>query len=162
MYLAEISDGRLDMKRKAIKLHKQFGHATSEKIIDLLRKAQINDKALDNEIGTVTKNCEICVRYKKAPPRPIVSLPMASYFKETVSMDLKSFGNVYFLVIVDMATRFCRATVIKDKRASTIAKGVITSWISIFGAMKKSLSDNGENLIMKSLGRWEKPLELGL
>ena len=50
---------------------------------------------------------------------------------------------MYFLVIVDIATRFCVAKVIRDKRASTIVKGVMTSWVAMFGPPKRTLSDNG-------------------
>ena len=109
MYLAEVVDGSVRVDKRALKLHRQFGHATSEKIINLLHKAQINDRNLEENLVKVTNNCEICLRYKRAPPRPVVSLPMANHFNETISMDLKSYENVYFLVFVDIATRFCVA-----------------------------------------------------
>ena len=57
---------------------------------------------------------------------------MASQFNETISMDLKSYNNVYFLVLVDLATRYCAAIVIGFLERD-----------SIFGTPKKILSDNG-------------------
>ena len=82
-------------------------------------------------------------------------MPMASEFNETVAMDLKVWGNHYFLVIVDLATRFCTASVISNKIPATIIKNLFISWITIFGAPKKILSDNGRefnNAEMRALG----------
>ena len=58
-------------------------------------------------------------------------------------MDQKSYNNVYFLVLVDLATRYCAAIVIENKLPSTVKKGIFMRWISIFGTPKKILSDNG-------------------
>ena len=70
-------------------------------------------------------------------------------------MDLKVWNNSYFLVIVDLATRFCTATVITNKMPHTIIKGLFVSWITIFGAPKKILTDGGgefNNTEMRALG----------
>jgi len=83
------------------------------------------------------------VRLKKPSPRPIVSLPLASRFNDAVSMDLKFWGSKFFLVIVDIATRYCTSIVIDNKKPSTIIRGIFLSWVVIFGTPKKILSDNG-------------------
>ncbi|CAL4151221.1 unnamed protein product [Meganyctiphanes norvegica] len=96
-----------------------------------------------------------CVQLQRPPPRPVVCIPMATEFNEAVSMDLKIYGKYYFLVIVDMATRFCAATVVQNKCSSTIITGLFTSWITTFGAPKKILTDNGRefnNSEMRALG----------
>ena len=70
-------------------------------------------------------------------------------------MDLKAWGNYHFLVLVDVATRFCAARVIRNKEPSTIMKGIFLSWITHFGAPKEIFSDNGgefNNEEMKALG----------
>ena len=85
----------------------------------------------------MSEKCEICVNFKKPKPKPIVSLPLASKLNETVSIDLKFWKGIYFLVIVDIATRFCVACVIKDKKPSIIVQMFLRSWVSIFGAPNK-------------------------
>ena len=70
-------------------------------------------------------------------------------------MDLKSWDKEYFLVMIDTATRYCIATVINNKLASTVSKAFILNWIVLFGAPKKVLSDNGgefSNVLMRDLG----------
>ena len=90
--------------------------------------------------------------------RSIVCTPLATEFNEMLAMDLKSWNassSVYFLVIVDLATRFCSACIIHNKKPATIIKGLFIFWITIFGPPKKLLADNGgkfSNSEMRSLG----------
>ena len=132
-----------DVKRVSSKLHRQFGHPTADKLISLIKNSGCNNEMLKNAIIDVTKSCVTCCKFRKPVPRPVVSLPMASQFNETISMDLKSYNNVYFLVLVDLATRYCAAIVIGNKLPSTVIKGIFMRWISIFGTPRKILSDNG-------------------
>ena len=132
-----------DVDKVALKLHRQFGHPTADKLVDLVHKAGCQDKLFIDAVLKVTKDCVTCCKFGKAPPRPVVSLPMSSKFNETISMDLKSYKGKYFIVIVDLATRYCGASVISDKNPSTIIRAVFGRWISIFGTPKKILSDNG-------------------
>ena len=57
---------------------------------------------------------------------------MASSFNETIAMDLKSYNGVYFLVLVDLATRYCTATMIRNKMPATVIKGIFHSLVAIF------------------------------
>ena len=127
----------------AKKLHRQFGHPNPEKIIMLLHKAGVKNKLLDSEVKSVSSNCDTCKRYKKPMPRPVVALPIAEKFNDVLAMDLKSYGEVYFLVMVDHATRFCAAEVICNKKPSTIARCLILKWISVFGPPSIFFADNG-------------------
>ena len=70
-------------------------------------------------------------------------------------MDLKKWHGVHFLVMVDLASRFCTATVIPDKLAETVVTAIFRFWITIFGAPSNILSDNGgefNNEHMRCLG----------
>ena len=139
----------------AVKLHKQFAHPTVEKLKKLLQDAGIDDKELYRSIDRISNSCDTCIRYKKQRPRPVVAMSMARVFNETVAMDLKIWRDgLYFLVIIDLATRFCTASVIANKKAETIVEKLFTCWIVLFGAPKQFLSDNGgefNNVIMRSL-----------
>ena len=88
--------GSQSPKNIANKLHTQFAHPTSEKLIKLVRNAGISDKILEKEIAAISQTCIYCLQYKRVPPRPVVSMPMATSFNETVSMDLKMWGKYFF------------------------------------------------------------------
>ena len=103
---------------------------------------------MDDEISQIVDNisveCETCKRYKKTPPTPVVSLPLATRFNEVIAMDLKKFGDVFFLHLIDLFTRFCKSKVIMRKTPSVIIDSVITEWIGAgMGAPDKFLIDNG-------------------
>ena len=72
----------LDLKNKAKKLHLQFCHPTADRLIDLLVKAGKTNSDVLEAIRTVTSQCDICIRNKSAPLRPIVGFPS----KKTVNI----------------------------------------------------------------------------
>ena len=49
-----------DTKKKALKLHRRFAHARSERIINLLDHAGKRDTALETELRLLDKSCEFC------------------------------------------------------------------------------------------------------
>ena len=77
-------------KEIALKLHWSFAHLQKLlKLINNTRKEQSENVDLKREVKEITNNCEICKRYKEAPPQQVAPLPMASRLQETVAMDLK-------------------------------------------------------------------------
>lgn len=129
--------------RVALKLHKQFAHPSAERLIKLVRDAGINDRYLIDEIKKCSENCQVCIRLKKPKPRPVVGFPLATKFNETVAIDLKFYRDVYFLVLIDIATRYCQSVVVTNKKPETILSGIFKCWIRIFGPMRTIFSDNG-------------------
>ena len=133
-------------KRVATKLHKQFGHPRASQLKTLVKMAGREDKELFKEIEKCTSSCDTCLRYKHPESRPIVCMPLAKEFNDTVSMDLKCFdvkNGIYFQHIIDHLTRFSMVKVIYSKDKEVIVESVFTHWISIFGRPKRFLSDNG-------------------
>ena len=145
MKINKIINEDSNVKSMAKKLHQQYGHPSARRLIDLVKKAGEGNEALIKEIEEVGKNCDSCKRYQKTRPRPAVTFPLASIFNETVAMDLKVYKNnaVYFLHVIDHATRFSAAGVIRSKKAETIIRKFLEIWISIFGCPQTVLSDNG-------------------
>ena len=108
----------------ANKLHRQFGHPTPQTLIKIINNAGIINKDLEKEIETISKMCITCLKYRRPFSRPVVCVPLAYEFNEMLGIDLKTWGSNYFLVLVDIATRFCAAKVIRNKVPSTIIKGL--------------------------------------
>lgn len=134
---------RYTTAQRAAKLHRQFAHPSADRLISLIKDAGIEDHDLYNEVRTFSERCQVCAKLGRTPPRPVVSLPMAKSFNDVVAMDLKCWGGKYFLVMVDLFTRFCSSSVIDNKRPEIIIRNVCKIWISIFGSPNKFLSDNG-------------------
>ena len=142
-----------DSNKIALKLHRQFGHPGAERLIRMLRNADMLDSDIKKQIRSVTENCEVCKKYKRPAARSVVSVQMAEKFNEVIAMDLKQVRQ--HLVLVDLATRYCVASVIPNKSAKTVVGLIFRNWISLFGAPRKFLSDNGlkfNNSDMRELG----------
>ncbi len=132
------------------KLHLQFGHASGERIWKLTEDAGwVNGLAEERKIELKNKvlkqlaECEICVRYKKNPPKPVVGLTWGTKFNEAISLDLGEFEGKRFMVMVDMVTKYCQAKWVKDKTPESIMNGLMDGWLRIFGPPAKILTDNG-------------------
>ena len=134
-----------DVKAVAKKLHQQFGHPSAHRLIKLVKDAGEENTELYKALEEVGTRCDTCKRYKKTPPRPIVTFPLATVFNETIAMDLKIYKNnsTYFLHVIDHATRFSAGSVIRSKTAEVTIRNFFKIWVSVFGVPQKVLSDNG-------------------
>ena len=101
-------------RKTAEKLHKQFVHTSAIKLVKLIRDLDVKDQNLEKAIYETCESCATCGKFKRPTPCPVVSLPISSKFNDVLAMDLRAFGGVYFLVIIDQATRFCCTGVIRN------------------------------------------------
>ena len=143
--LCNDSDDSTFKQKQVETLHKQFAHPTSDRLKALMKDAGIKESKCLELVDLVPENCQVCKRFERTPARPMGSLPIATEFNEVVAMDLKVWKpGIYFLHLIDMATRFSLASVIRNKNPETIIQQVMIMWIgSGLGAPKKFLADNG-------------------
>ncbi|KAL5011741.1 hypothetical protein ScPMuIL_010292 [Solemya velum] len=127
------------------KLHKQFGHASAERLTKLLKSAGTTDKSTLAMLQNITHDCEICAKLKKPTPRPVVGLPLATEYNETIAVDLHELenGRVWYLHIIDEFTRFSAGCIVRTKCSSEFVKKFMEIWICVHGAPKRLYSDNG-------------------
>ena len=78
-----------NLKKQITKLHKQFAHPAPNRLKKLIKNSGTDKQIVDEMIDKITNECDTCKRFKKAPPRPVVGMPLASEFNETVAMDIK-------------------------------------------------------------------------
>ena len=130
----------------AQKLHRQFAHPTKDKLLKLVKLAGEpwnNDQNLHKKIEDVTDSCQTCEKYKKAAPRPVVGLPMATTFLETVALDIKFYGSKPILHLIDLYTKLSAAALMPNKQPLTVVNTILKIWVSVYGATNKFLVDNG-------------------
>ena len=133
-----------DKSKIAEKLHAQFSHPDSRKLIQLVKNAgHRDDHELIKKIKDISENCKICKEYKRPSPRPVVGLPLATKFNELVAMDLKLIDGQWVLHLIDHVSRFSAASFLANKKPETVIKAISKIWISTFGPPRKFLCDNG-------------------
>ena len=84
-----ISLSREEQLKSMNKLHKQMGHQTRDKFLNLLKDANAWYPEAEEDFNKIIDDCEGCLLLKRNPDQPVVSMPMASNFNEKVAMDLK-------------------------------------------------------------------------
>ena len=143
--LTVLDDLSTKEKTEAIKkLHRQFGHPSEKRLKDLLKNANVQDKEVFDILSKVVDDCDLCIRHKKTPSRPAVSLPMSTDFNELVAVDLHQLEErIWYLHVIDIFTRFSSGSIVRSKDASVIGDEFVKSWVSVFGPPRKLFSDNG-------------------
>ena len=142
-----ISPDNPNLEKQIHKLHKQFAHPAPNRLKQLIKNSGTNEKKVDDMIDKITSNCDTCKRYKKAPPRPVVGMPLASEFNETVAMDIKFIRNIPILHLIDHTTRYSAACKLNNKKPMSVIQAILTIWVRIFGHPIYFLFDNGGEFI---------------
>ena len=71
------------------KLHKQFAaHCSAGKLKSLIKNSNSKVSLDETVIDDVINNCDVCAQFGRAPPGPVVSLPLSSSWNSTVAIDL--------------------------------------------------------------------------
>ena len=139
-----LSTKTVEEKEKiAEKLHKQSGHATGDKLCSLIKSSKYRDHVLLEKVKGIEQRCNTCLKYKKPALRPVVGLSLAKDFNEVVAMDLKDIRGKKILHMIDHATRYAAAAVVKSKEKGEIVDKIFRHWIALFGPPRKFLCDNG-------------------
>ena len=132
-----------EKKSVAVKLHEQFCHPRTFRLGKLLQDGGVKDDNFFKLIEEAEKTCDICCKYKRPPSKPVVCFPLSKEFNESVAIDIKYCENHLVLHLIDPATRFSSAAIIRSKHKDTIISKVFQIWIFIFGPPKQILTDNG-------------------
>ena len=144
-------------KRKvAEKLHRQFSHPTAEKLHDFVKGAGITDESFLNFLLEIPSKCEVCLKFKKAKPKPVVGLPLATRFNQVMAMDIKEIRQHKILHMIDHASRYSVAARVKTKDAKEVVLKILRYWVAYFGAPGLILTDNGgefDNELMRDIAQ---------
>ena len=133
---------RMDLE----KLHIQFAHCSSEKLLTLLKHAWYECGSLAHRLQEMCKKCKICIGNSRNRPRPKVGLPLAHKFNDVVAMDLHQLSlkeNLWFLHIIDEFSRLSEAVIIDSKSSENIVSSLVKYWILRFGPPRGIYVDNG-------------------
>ena len=75
---------RNEKRKISEKLHQQFGHSSTSKILKLVKTSGIEDNELFELIDELGEDCLICLKYKKAPLKPVLGVPLSKHFNDVI------------------------------------------------------------------------------
>ena len=131
-----------EKEKMVTKLHNQSGHPSYDKLCKFLTNAGVKDGQFFDILQEFSAKCDVCLKYKRKNPRPVVGLSLAKEFNDVIAMNLKPLNNIHILHLIDLSTRYSSAVVIRSKHKDVIVKNILQHWIALFGAPNKILSDN--------------------
>ena len=126
-----------------IKLQRQFAHPPVKKFRSLQQDANLWKDDYTDLLEDIDRKCDLCKRYSKTPPIPVVGMPMATKFNENVAMDLKQWNGRWILLIIDMWSRYTISVFINRKRTSDVINALMQKCVGVFGIMGSIITDNG-------------------
>ena len=142
----ELGTKESEKKATLLKLHRQFAHPTTPKLLSLLKDAGISQAQMEESteiLNKVREDCDVCKQFAATPPRPAVCMPMADRFNQKVAMDLKKWDDRWILHLVCMWSRLTLSVFVNRKKPSEIIDKIMRHWVAHFGLMGSIMHDNG-------------------
>eukprot|EP00439_Symbiodinium_sp_Y106_P070485 s391_g12.t1 len=131
-------------------LHRRLGHPSNETLVRMLQHGGASDDMVRLASTLACPSCQL----SRAPKKPFPSRPAlrAVVFNTTVHADLKYLhdfrGGVYVaLSVVDEATNFHQARLLRTREPAHVAAKFLSMWIGVFGTPQTIRLDQG--------GEWE-------
>ena len=136
------------------KIHRVFGHPTTEKVAKLLKDAGEDDPVIMKILRRIHDHCADCKKHQKNASKPKVGLPKAREVNETVCLDLKPVSTLInkedrrqIVYMVDSFSNFTAAGISKSKEAEAVAEVVLKKWCLFKGGLgypsRSFFCDNG-------------------
>ena len=125
----------VEKRKSLLKLHHQFAHANAAKLAQLLKSANIKDKQSLILLQEVMDGCDTCQKFKKPSPRPQLVYPRVVTLMTLLLLIFINWEVIYGIYIDD--------SIVYNKNPETFIEIIIKHWISVYGAPKRLVSDNG-------------------
>ena len=147
---------KADAVRTVQRLHRNLGHPSPESLVDLLQSRGASEAVIE---AARSYKCVACLRYKKPnSPSPATLRQRATELGECVQADvlwLKIGPNKFpILSVVDTATKYQVASLLKSERGPDLIKGLERCWIKHFGIPTKLVTDEGRGWCGTEFSEW--------
>ena len=97
--------------------------------------------------------CRICRKFARSSRRPqYKGTNLSQHFNDTVQVDLSKYGDQWFLLPIDEATRYKIATLCAGRELKHILESLMRSWIRYFGPMRTVVPDQESSLMTVGAG----------
>ena len=117
------------------KIHRVFGHPTTEKVSKLMKDAGEDDPVIIKILKKIHEHCSVCRKHRKNPSKPKVGLPKAREVNEIVCIDLKPVATLInkedrrqVVYMVDSFSNYTNAGISKSKEAESVAEVILRKW----------------------------------
>ena len=136
---------KYDSKQALTKLHKNYGHASVDKLYRILAHAGA-PSSIRKHIESVVQDCEVCFEHQKPPNKPKTGGWLTNGFNDIVFMDLSEymFENAKTIIchMIDGFTNLSYAELVPSKAAKDALNAFI-GWSDKAGTFPRVLVTDG-------------------
>ena len=105
IFFLEETLSKKQKEKQILKIHKQLGHSSSSSVKKIIHDAVALNSELSKIADDVISKCDICVKYQKPLPHPVVGYAKATTFNKTITVDLHEIqSNIWYMHIIDEFT----------------------------------------------------------
>ena len=99
-------------------------------------------------------SCAVCRKHIRCPNRPQTRLRAggAHSFDEAIQLDLFDFEGLWFMIMLDEATRFKTYSVLEGQEAEQLLDCLFKSWIYMFDLPTQVIMDQQMSLMSHEAG----------
>jgi hypothetical protein len=119
----------------------------------LLRAAGVQKSVLDLIAGIVS-TCRVCREWQKPSNRSATSSRLTEEFNHALQFDILFVEDKSIGVLIDEATRWTTAEVLKSKDTEDLIRFITDRWVRVFGAPKVIISDQEGGLFSEQSSIW--------
>jgi hypothetical protein len=112
-----------------LKLHQNFFHPTVNNLMNLFKRANIQDLPVDTRksLEDIASRCDTCQTFSAKPYRFRVSMPDSIVFNDTLAIDLVWLEGKAALHVVDLHTHFSAAGFLQRQSVDDVWTTLLTN-----------------------------------
>ena len=133
-------------KRLLLGLHERFWHAGAGDMQSMLTRAGLPADTI-RLVPEVIASCKVCRRFARLKSRPKVRVDHPATFNEEVQVDYFRLWDTWFMIIVDVATRYKTIVKVAGRDLPTAMNTLLHHWLRYFGPMQTLVSDQETSLM---------------
>ena len=126
-------------------LHLRWWHVKSAKMQALLTAAGL-PRTVTDMVPSVIDTCRVCRQWQRNGKDAITSSRLSIEFNANIQCDLLFIGTLIILHLVDEATRWSAAELVKGKTTNDLIPTIIRIWFRLFGPPKTITADHEGSL----------------
>jgi hypothetical protein len=126
---------------KLRKMHRNFFHSTVNNLMNLFKRARIQDLPADTRasLEDIASRCDKCQAFSAKPCRFRCSMPATVYFNDTLAIDLLWLDGKAALHVVDLHTHFSAAGFLQRQTVDDVWTTLLTIWVCVYPGTAKYL-----------------------
>ena len=144
-----------DAIRTVHRLHRNLGHPGPTELAELLATRGASEEVIEAARNYV---CSACAKYKKPGDAAPAAMPQTATFNQILQADvfwIRMGKDKYpVLSVVDMATRYTSAHLLRNEQSEEYIKALERCWLSTFGLPQRLITDEGRPWLSRIFEGW--------